>query len=336
MRRIKPKGKGQSAAMQLDRLRLRPQDPEPPSNGQDPVPPVIQPFPETALDALRSINGNLELAEAALQRLSPAEQLWAIWPGDGGFEPMPAGESIFNLRQQRVTSPKGTLDINMPEDVADRVQSFVLMTDTQVWARVLPGFGSWVTGGAIIEASARGVEFVTLRSDVPYNVVLVFGDAPEAVRVNADRFWQFRNSDTTFTKVAAAGVADAFTAFDFVPVSRDFNQQPKVLSQADFGVDFLRLPGWGDRLFIIRNLGPGDADVDLFVSGSRTVALSAGWVQDPDVGGAVTIPAGDAAVLESSILGAVMQLRGRVNEAEAAATEARLIVEFSAVSSGER
>lgn len=325
----------------MDRLRLghfpplgeprhrRPSPPPPPPErgGQPPTP------PRGPWDALLH---PLEAVRRALERLAPQELVWGIFPGDGGFELLPAGSTRLDFERGEVASPKGTLPLTIPREVLARAQSAAFVADTLVYITLEPGFGVIPTAGAIIEGPARNVRRVVVESDVPYAFTMAAGTSLEAPRVRFDRLFQFRKSDTTLTKQNAAGTADTFSNLAFVPVTRAATG-PKELDQDLYGVAYIRVPGWAQRVFVVRNLGTAAAEVQLFGAGSVQVATVVGWVADPDTGAApVAVAAGAAAVLETGIPWSVMQLRGRVAAGEAAGAQARLLVEYAAVSGGVR
>lgn len=291
---------------------------------------------KTYEEAISSIVGSespklLKSIDQSLMRLAPDVLEYFVFPGDGGFEPFPAGRTTIDFLQLVATSPKGTTKINAPRDMLGNYQSGLIVSDTLLFMTVTPGYGTFFSSGAYIEGIARKIEKIELESSAPYNLIIALSTSQNPPRVAAVEHFQQRLSVLPLVKSNAAASVDTYTNFPFVPVSA-WIHGVKTLDQSKWGVDFIEVYGWGTKTFIIRNLGPGAAEFLLYGSGSRNLAKTYGYVVDPDVGPLfIPIAAGATDVIETNSQQGIVQLRGRVAAAEAAGVVSAVIVEYIAV-----
>ena len=161
-------------------------------------------------------------------------------------------------------------------------------------------------------------------------MILAIAAGLDAPRVRAFSHFQGRYSDTTLTKIKAAATADTLAAINFVPSTPIPGGTTKILNQALYGKNYIITAGWPIKTFVIRNVSTVAAEVQIFGTMSVPTALATSWVADPDTA-PTSVPASSSVVLESGTQWGAVQLHGRVVTAEAAAAQARLIVEYLAV-----
>jgi len=278
--------------------------------------------------ALRSAN--------VLDRLLPDDHLLQhlLLPKDGGLEPFPAGTSSIDLRSGTVQ--KGSngpqIIIEAEPTVRENIRSAVFFADAIVDLQASPGLGLLTLfPGVIVQEPARYHQQITLTSNAPFLFLASFGTSALVGKASPVTTGQLRISTTALTKVAAAAAADSLAAILFVP-----QYGTKTLTQATYGVNFINSVTVGQKLFFVRNLGPGAVDVQIFgalnlVNVLTLDALGAanGYMADTDTGATPTnIASGDAAVMETGIPWGVIQLHARVATAEAAGQTATILVEY--------
>ena len=268
----------------------------------------------------------------ALERLSPPELFWFIFPAEGGFEPVAAGDTVIDFVNAKYASPNDKGALNIDPAVAARLQSFSLYADSVVTVTMTPGIGSFpLSPNAYMHGVARKVESIKLKADAPYLLWLIAGTAPEPPLVWASMMGQYRHSTTTLTKTNAAGIAD-----DLTPIPFTVRHGAKELDTATYGQTHIWCLALGHKIFLIRNMAPTgsglNAEVQLFGAITRNIAAVTGYAPDPDTGGApVLVPEaspGPFTVLESNIGWGVVQLRGRVHAAHPPGTQVPLVIEY--------
>lgn len=258
-------------------------------------------------------------------RLAPRRLVWGVFPGGGVMEPMPAGDSVFDLGRRVVETPKGQLSLGIGPDVARGVQSLTINPDSTIEIDLQPGANSAATmASGVLTITARDVRTMTIRASAPYNLQVVFNTGLDSLISAINAITQERFSDTTLTKIDAAASQDSLQNLLFVP-----RFGPNVLTQATFGADFIINGEFGQKMYVVRNVGSNDAEVQLFGTVYARVAAVHGWVADTDTGGArTTISAGDQAILETNLPWGLTQLRAAVAQAEASGAQTRLVVEY--------
>lgn len=312
---------GETADAEIRRLRLD-IPPEPPLEAPIPAPePPPTPLPPVD-DAHRR-----QMLEA-LHRLAPPAQVAGVYPGTGTLRPLPLGMIDLNFRDGLAVSPLGAEPLNMPERVLTKAQSLYIYADGSVYVAVDPGLGQFPLDGGI-EIPARHVERIRITSFEPWGLLVIAGTAPLAPLAHMVQAWSFRHSLTTLTKVNAAGVDDAQVPVAFVPAYVTVGQVVETIDQAVWGSTMLPGRYRGTKTCIIRNMGPGAANVQLFGTGAQWVAGLTRWVADPDTGATdLDIPADTDAILETGLPYGAVQLHARVAAAEAPAVTAELRIEY--------
>lgn len=280
----------------------------------------------------------IALLQILRERIAHPEVLWGAFPGNGRFQPVPAGISVLDIREQRFYGPTGftPIALKINPHVLEHLQSVTIVADSYVQIDMDPNLGQFLTFGAFIEAEVgKPLERIRFFSDIPYLLLVAMGTANRPAIARFVNTIQYRTSTTVVTKVAAAGTADTLSNVSFVPRFED-----STLVQADFGVNFVRVPGWAQKVFAIRNAGLVDAEVQLYGAGSTALATGSRWVADTDSGGSpatrITIPAGDDQILETSLPWGVMQLRAAAAAGATAGTSTTLVIEMIAQSIGTR
>lgn len=276
----------------------------------------------------------------ALNRVGPLRLDYILYPGDGDYGLIAAGTTTIDFVNQIVLGPSGSLlQLSVDQDTLALVQSLFITADSPVAVQVLPGGGLFpVAPGAVVSAPYRKVTAIKIITDVPCLATIALSTGLTAAGVVPVALTQKRYSDVTLTKGVAAGqtegLADVARAVAFTA-----RTEAKALLQST-GVGYIRTVGVGQKLFIVRNLGPGAVDVQLFgtmllttppvVAAAR--ANTDGWVVDPDqagTGAPTNIASGSDAVIESGIGWHLVQLRARLASAAAQGTQARLILEYA-------
>jgi len=280
----------------------------------------------------------IALLEAIKHRTAHPEILWGAFPGNGRFQPVPAGTSILNIREGRFTGPEGftPISLNLNPHLFEHLQAVTVVADSYVQFDMDPNLGQFLTFGAFIEAEVSDeLQRIRFYSDVPYLLLVAMGTCNRPAVARFTNTIQYRTSTTVVTKTAAAGTQDALSAVSFVPRFED-----SVLVQGTFGVNFVRVPGWAQKMFVVRNTGLVDAEVQLYGSGSLALATGASWVADTDSGGSpaarTTVAAGATEILETDLPWGVMQLQAAAAAGAAAGTGTSLVIEMVAMSVGTR
>lgn len=288
------------------------------------VPPVTPPPGASETDI--AILQRLAEIEAATRRAVPRELVWGIYPGDGTSEPIPAGQTTFDFEAGMVEIATGNRSLNIPREALDRAQSWVIAIDQAVSLRVEPGFGTIQLSPGVLEAGSRNATKFVFTAEAPFLLQLALSTGTSAADFRPQGWWQWRYHASTITKVAAAGNADSFVAVPFT-----VREGAKTLAQAQFGSTLLVSAGYAQRVFTVRNSGPGDINVRIVGSVLPVVGLTSGFIEDPDAG-EVDIPSGESAVLETGLPWGAMNFEARVDEAEAAAVDADIEVEYIGMS----
>jgi len=248
--------------------------------------------------------------------------LWGFFPGDGYYEPLPSGDTTFDLLQRTVIARDGQHQLGIVADVRLDVRSLVVLTDSLVSIELEPPSGGIPFAGGVFVGNARAVQRLTVSADRPYNLLVGFSNSARAPDfLSASRF-QLRVSTVTITKVAAAGVADPVADVPVVPKSGI-----KTISQATYGDAVIPTLGWSQKAWVVRNTGASDAEVTV----QGRIDAEGTWVADLDVeatGARITIAAGDYAKLESGFPWAEVRLQAAVAQAEAATDVTTLDVQY--------
>lgn len=264
-------------------------------------------------------------------RIAHDEHMWGAFPGDGTFQPVPAGESTLDLRNRSFTSENlAPIPLRINPHLFEHARVVTIVADTYVKIDMDPNLGQFLTFGAPIEAQiGPPLDHIRFYSDVPYTLIVVFGTGAAPGVARAVSFAQVRYSDTTVVKAAAAATADSLategSAMLFVP-----RFETKSLTQATFGKNFIRTPGWGQKVFTIRNIGAQDASVQLFGSVTAALAATTRWIGDTDAGSPAAlqnVAAGGDLIWETSLPWQVLQMRAVAAAGVAAGAGTRLIVE---------
>lgn len=262
----------------------------------------------------------------AVQRATPEELLWGVWPAQGRLEPIPAGQTIIDLRKAIVTTPAGTSKLELPNAVAESAQSFVFSIDQVMTVTPEPGAGAILLSPGVLESDARNIDRLIFESATPYLMQVIFGSGMRAADFRPQGWWQWRYHTSTITKTAAAGNADAFAAVAFT-----VRDGAAILDQAVWGSSLLLSAGFAQKAFTVRNTGPGDINVRIVGSMIPEVGVLSGFIEDPDAG-QVTVASGEEAVLETGLPWGATMFEARVDEAEAAAVDADIEIEYIGMS----
>ena len=252
----------------------------------------------------------------------PYSGLWGFFPGDGFYEPFPAGETTFDLIQANVVAPDGQRDFDVAANVLQDARSLIVIVDSQASIELQPASGRIPVAGGVFIGNARAVERVAVTADRPYNLLIGFANTPVAPQfLSASRF-QLRVADITLTKTNIAGVADALVDVPVVPKSG-----AKTLDQATWGDAIIPTLGWGKKTFRVDNTGANAAEVQV----QGRIDPEGSFVGDLDVesaGGRTTIAAGDYATLETGLSWHEIRLQAAVAAAEAATDQTTLAVSY--------
>lgn len=314
-----------------------------------PVGPVASVSDAQVLSVLTELLSQTRLLNEAILRLSPEELLYASFPADGTLEPLPAGLTIIDFRNETVTAPDGRPPwgerrVSRDFGLFKKAQSMTIVSDSLVTATVLPGVGSFIVNVQTpIFGNARHVEEVRIQSAVPYNLFIIVSTSQTAPDVDFMLHGQGRYVDSTITKANAASIADVWTNLAFVP-----RWDTKVLPSA-FGADHIFSIGCLQKIVAIRNFGTSTVEVRALggLDPSATLTLEAlgltGFILDPDIHvvgtsteNFVSIPAGDQAVLESGLPWGIFRVQARVPAASASGASARLVAEYTGFTAGAR
>jgi len=252
----------------------------------------------------------------------PYAGLWGFFPGDGFYEPLPAGRTTFDLLQHNVATPDGQREFNVAANVLQDARSLIVIVDSQASIELQPESGRIPIAGGVFVGNARAIERVLVVADRPYNLLIGFANTPVAPQfLSASRF-QLRVADITLTKTNIAGVADALVDVPVVPKSG-----AKTLDQAAYGDAIIPTLGWGKKTFRVDNTGANAAEVQV----QGRIDPEGTFVGDLDVeaaGGRTTIAAGDYGELETGLSWTDIRLQAAVAQAAAAAQATTLAVSY--------
>ena len=253
------------------------------------------------------------------------ELLFGFFPGDGTYEPLPAGEMTFDLEGRTVTGPLSGLDLQVAADVLDNARSLIVIPDSLVKVELEPDSGQIPIAGGVFVGNARSVTKVLITADRPYNLLMGFSTSQLSPQmISASRF-QIRTSTTTLTKVAAAAVADPLVD---VPVVPQFGT--KTLDQATFGDAIIPTLGWGLKGWVVRNTGANAAEVQL--QGRMDPDGAFIPVVDGTLTGArETIAAGDDLIMATGLPWIDLRLQAAVAAAVAATLVTTIEVSYNGV-----
>lgn len=304
--------------------------------------------PMTAEDYQTQVLEHLNHIHESMHRLAPHEEqfLWITFPQDGGFEPLPAGRTTFDLLTGSVVAPDNSTRRLSNEVLQMRARSILLFTDALTSVQLQPGVGVFQTNPGIrVIGVSRRIERIEINCDVPYLITIVLGNTFEPPDLFAMVQGQVRVSDTVIIKGAAAATADSFGSLLWVP-----QWGAKTLARATYGKATLHSGLLGQKQWVVRNLSLTNA-AELRVQGGIVAAVvnaledagAAGYVNDPDIhvpgtgtASFITLGALGSVVMESSLQWGVMRLQTRLAAAVAAGQTARLVAEHVGLSFGVR
>jgi len=258
--------------------------------------------------------------------LAPPEILWGFFPGNGEYQPLPAGSATFVLPERIVThNAEGFtgLQLNVAKTVLDATRSFLIVADSLVKVELDPVSGQFPIAGGVFVGNAREVKRVIVTADRPYNLLLGFSTAELSPQIDSVARFQLRKSTTTLTKVNAAATPDDLAAVIVVPHFGD-----TALTQATYGDPIITALGWGQKVFRVRNTDAVNA-VEVLVQARMSPAGT--FEADLEIhpaGARVTIAASDFTVLETGLPVHDIRLTAAVEAAAAAAQTAIIDVEY--------
>ena len=255
---------------------------------------------------LRRILVEMQRTRRKLHEMLPQELDWATFPKEGGTLPFPAGLTTFELDRAQVQMADGRT-IKMPATVEfyKRVQSMLIATDAPVTVTIYPsGEGKFLSNvNYIVHGVARDVRRLLLDATWPFLGLVVFATAPNPPIVFPTTLGMARYAEFTATDTVA------WTSIPFIPATTGQTMLSMALGSATIPVVSV-----GQRMWIVRNIGPGNVEVR--VQGTQFADNAAlldaldyrGWILDTDVhapGGpnaaSVAIAAGADAILESGL-----------------------------------
>lgn len=311
--------------------------PPPPAPGElrfNLPPDLVQKQPGVSLEQ-QSVN--------ALSRLAPPTLSFLLFPGDGDYGLIAPGTTTIDFVNQIVVGPSGSqTQFVVDQSLLAMVQSLFISVDSPVQVKILPSAQLFpVVPGAVLNAPYVKVTALQIITDVPCLVSVALSTGLTVAGVYPVSLVQRRYGDVTITKGVASGstegLANTAQALGFT-ARTETKQFPTPIPTATY----IRTMGVGQKIFVVRNIGPGAVDVQLFgttlLSTPTTVATARantdGWVADPDqltsTGGTPTnIASGADAVIESGVGWHLVQLRARVAKGEVQGQAARLITEYA-------
>ena len=258
--------------------------------------------------------------------LAPPEILWGFFPGNGEYQPLPAGSATFDLEERIVThSAEGFtgLQLNVAKTVLDATRSLLIVADSLVKIELDPESGQFPIAGGVFVGNAREVKRVIVRADRPFNLLMGFSTAELSPQIDSAARFQLRKSTTTLTKINAAATPDDLVDVPVVPHFGD-----TALTQATHGDPIITALGWGQKVFRVRNLDATNA-VEVLVE--TRMSPGGTFLSDLEIqsaGARITIAAADFAVLETGLPVHDIKLTGAVEAAADAAQTAIIDVEY--------
>lgn len=281
----------------------------------------------------RYIAEQLTAIRHATERAAVDQMLWATFPEDGGYEPLPAGLTTIDIKTGKVSSPDKTRKLSAEAtQFLTRVQSAFFFVDSLVTMQLIPGVGQYVLAcNSPAFGSGRVFERVELNASYPFNTIMLFGTHLYPPSVHYVSMPYFRYSDTTLTKAKATNDTEDWTDLSFVP-----RYAAKSLDQTLYGKPELITFALGQKSAIVRNLSAYTIEVRVVRAVYLAIALSVGFILDTDVhapgssyASLVSIGALTNATLETGLPGEALKIQARLNSAVAAGSTARVIVEFT-------
>lgn len=247
------------------------------------------------------------------------------WPVDGSMQPLPTGQTVIDVEDASIVNSAGSSSLINDPEVLEQIRSIVVVADSPVTVKMEPNLGAFLAadGMPLIGNGKRITRIVLDTGDVPANVRVALSTSVQAPDVGGFAQAQYRFADQIFTKSAAAATQDSLTPATMRARWRD------ALSPLTGSANFMRAENIGQKIFLVRNIGPGAIEAQLFGAMFKAVADDQGYIPDPDSGNArQTVNSSENLILESSIPFSVMQLGIAVAQAEVADQTARVIVEY--------